>query len=88
MKSTISATQAARAFSDLVNRVRYRGEEFVIERGGQPVCRIVPAGPPTCTVAELARILRSLPRPDDGYLAAVEEAVARQPALPRSPWRR
>ena len=88
MKSTISATQAARSFSDLVNRVRYRGEEFIVERGGQAVCRIVPAGPPAFTALELAQLLRSLPRPDDAYFTAVEEAARRQPALPKSPWRR
>jgi hypothetical protein len=42
LESHISATEAARTFSDILNRVRYRGEAFVVERGGEPVCRISP----------------------------------------------
>jgi antitoxin (DNA-binding transcriptional repressor) of toxin-antitoxin stability system len=46
MKSHISATEAARSFSELINRVHDRGESFVVERGGKPICEIVPAKPP------------------------------------------
>ncbi|HUY19822.1 MAG TPA: hypothetical protein VMV15_11400 [Candidatus Binataceae bacterium] len=88
MKSHISATKAARSFSELMNRVRYRGESFVVERGGQPICEILPAAPPKLTGAELATLLRSLPRPDEDYLATVEEVVARQPVVARSGWQR
>lgn len=42
MKSEISATEAARRFSEILNRVRYRNESFVVKRGGVPVCEIVP----------------------------------------------
>ncbi len=88
MESHISATQAARTFSDVVNRVRYRGEAFVIERGGEPVCRIVPVGPAARTVADLVRLLDSVPRPDDGYLEVLEDVTTRQPPPPPSRWRR
>jgi prevent-host-death family protein len=88
MRTRISATEAARRFSDLLNRVRYRGEEFVVERGGEPVCRIVPARPAKPTLADLARILESAPKPDPAYWDAVEDAIRRQPKLPKSLWRR
>ena len=88
MKSHLTATQAARRFSDLLNRVRYRGEEFVIERGGEPICRIIPARPSRFTVADLVRLLRSAPKPDRGYWEILEKVKKRQPALPKSPWRR
>jgi antitoxin (DNA-binding transcriptional repressor) of toxin-antitoxin stability system len=88
METRIGATQAARTFSDLINRVRYRGEEFVIERGGQPVCRVVPVRPVGRTVADLVQVLRSTPAPDPGYWDALEEIIEHQPALPKSPWRR
>lgn len=45
MTTRVSATEAARTFSDLLNRIRYRGEEFVVERAGEPVCRMTPAAP-------------------------------------------
>lgn len=88
MESHISATQAVRTFSDLLSRVRYRGETFVIERGGEPVGRLIPATPAPCTLAQLARLLRGLPRPDPGYWNTLEVITTRPPALPKSPWRR
>ena len=88
MKSHISATAMARSFSDVLNRVRYRGESFVVERGGEAMCRIVPAAPARCTVADLVRALRSAPRPDAAYFDAVEKMTKRQTKLPRGPWGR
>jgi len=88
MDSMISATRAARTFSHLLNRVHYRRETFVIERGGQPVCRLTPAGPAICTVAELVKHLRTGPRPDSGYWDTIAAITRRQPKLPKSPWRR
>ena len=88
MERTISATRAARTFSDLLNRVRYRGDSFVIERGGQPVGRLTPAWATRCTVAELVTHLRSGPKPDPGYWEMLTAIVRRQPKLPKSPWRR
>lgn len=81
----MTATEVARNFSDVLNRVRYRGEEIVIERGGEPVAKIVPVGPKPCTVAELSRLLASLPKPDKGYLDLLEEITRNQPPMPKPP---
>ncbi len=88
MESKISATEAARTLSELLSRVRYRGESFVIERGGEPVCRMIPAGPPRCTVADLVRILQTTAKADPDYLDTVAELARAQPKLPRTPWGR
>jgi len=88
MKSHISATEAARSFSELINRVRDRGESFVVERGGKPICEIVPAKPPRFSGADLAKLLRSLPKPDEDYLTVVEEIVTNQPPVAKSGWQR
>jgi prevent-host-death family protein len=88
VESHISATEAARSLSELLNRVRYRGESFVVERGGEPVCRIVPAVPTRCTVAELVRVLKAGPRADRDYLDETEALAREQPRLPKSPWGR
>jgi prevent-host-death family protein len=88
MKSHISATEAARSFSELMNRVRYRGESFIVERSGKPICEIVPARPPKFSGAELASLLRSLPKPDAEYLEIVEELIAKQPTVAESGWQR
>ncbi len=55
---TITATEAGRAFSELLNRVRYEHQSFIILRGGERVARIEPASPPTApTGLDLDRLL-------------------------------
>jgi antitoxin (DNA-binding transcriptional repressor) of toxin-antitoxin stability system len=71
-----------------MNRVRYRGESFVVERGGKPICEILPARPPKFSGAELASLLRSLPRPDEEYLAIVKELITKQPTIAEPGWQR
>ena len=39
----ISATDAARRFSDVLDAVEHRGESFAIVRRGHPVAHLVPA---------------------------------------------
>lgn len=82
----VSATEASRNFSELLNRIRYRGEIFVVTRGGQPICELRPAAPTLFTGADLVTLFRSLPAVDEEYLSAVEEAAQSQPLLPESPW--
>lgn len=85
----MSATEAVRSFSDILNRIRYRGEEFVVERGGEAVCRMAPtAAPKRVSGKDLLAILRDLPRPDPGFAKDVEHAVERQGRVPRSRWGR
>ena len=88
MKLRISATETARRFSELMNRVHYRGESFVVERGGKPICEILPARPAKFNGRELADLLRSLPQPDKEYLALVERLTAKQSKVAESKWPR
>jgi len=88
MKSRISASKAARSFSELMNRVRYRNESFIVERGGKPICEILPARPPKFSGADLVDLLRTLPKPDEDYLAIVEELLERQPVVKEPRWQR
>jgi antitoxin (DNA-binding transcriptional repressor) of toxin-antitoxin stability system len=89
MTTRVSATEAARSFSDLLNRIRYRGEEFVVERAGEPICRMTPAAPTKMlSLRELAALLREVPKADPGYASDVRRAARRQTRLPRSPWER
>lgn len=84
MKSEISATDAARRFSEVVNRVRYRNETFVVKRGGVPVCEIIPVRSKTYTGREFVGLLRSLPHPDKEYLDTVEKNVRSQTKTTKS----
>jgi antitoxin (DNA-binding transcriptional repressor) of toxin-antitoxin stability system len=38
----ITATEASRSFSDVLHRVCYKGESFVIKKGNRMMARIVP----------------------------------------------
>jgi len=42
-EQAISVTEAARNFSDCINRARYQGTTFILHKNGVPVARIVPA---------------------------------------------
>lgn len=42
MEYRIAATELARRLGDILGRIRYRGESFVIERNNTPVARIGP----------------------------------------------
>jgi prevent-host-death family protein len=85
----LSATEVARRFSDVVNRVRYQNEVVIVERGKEPVCEIGPvesASP--FTGADLVALLRSLPPPGEEYLEAVAKGIRKQPTAQETRWRR
>lgn len=83
----ITATQAARRFSDLLNRIRYAGDSFLVERNGEPICRMDPVGTrPKATVADLAEFLEHADWPDAGFADDLEKIQRGQPRLPKSPW--
>ena len=43
METRISATELVRSLGDVLGRIRYRGETFIVERSGTAVARIGPA---------------------------------------------
>ena len=66
----LTATEAARRFSELLDTVEHGGEGYVITRHGRRVARIVPeAGP---NGSELSRYLLEHP-PDDSWAAELAE---------------
>ena len=90
MKRTISVTQAARNFSDLVNRAYYRGESAVLVRSGQPVARLVPITPEPINGEELADLWESMPHltPDEAEKFAQDIEASREALnqAPQSSW--
>lgn len=83
----ITATEAARDFSNLLSRVRHAGESFLVIRNGEAVCRIEPVTPAAnATVADLLQVLEDFGPVDAGFARDVAQAQKRQPKLPRSPW--
>lgn len=89
-KSTISATEAVRSFSKILNRARYKGDHYTIVRGGKPIAEIGPVETPRPprTLGELPAVLASLPTldPEDASFASDVAAVAaEQPPISRTP---
>lgn len=81
----MSATEAARNFSDLLNRVS-AGERIEITRSGSPVAVIEPAPVRLVSSTHLRELLKSAPRPDEAFgddLRTLRSTI--QPPL--DPWR-
>jgi antitoxin (DNA-binding transcriptional repressor) of toxin-antitoxin stability system len=74
----ISATEAARGFSALLDAVEHDGETFVVTRGGRGIARIEPA--PGLTGAAIKALLRQHPTDADwrSELREVRRAVPNQ----------
>lgn len=82
----ISATDASRNFSEILNRARYGGESFVVERNGEAVAEIRPA-PKRSTVGDLIDFLENTPLPDPDFKRDMEAIIAeRKRDYPRDPW--
>jgi antitoxin (DNA-binding transcriptional repressor) of toxin-antitoxin stability system len=90
MPKTISATEAARSFADVLTRVSQRGEEFIVERAGEPVCRISPVGPAIrSTAGDLARAVAAISWPDAEYFAILKDLLRKQDKISmEDPWAR
>jgi prevent-host-death family protein len=89
--TTLSATDLARRLSDILSRVRYRGERFVVERNGEPVAVLVPLGseaaPPVApTLREVVDRLGSLQLPGEGYAADLAATRAPSPTPEPPAW--
>ena len=85
----MTATEAAKNFGELVDRVREAGVAVVVERKGRPIARIAPLDVRGCTLGELARWFEARRPGSDEYPAAVEGYVTRanRPRVPAARWR-
>lgn len=83
---TISATDAVRTFSELLNAIKYKGESYTILRGGKPSVTIGPAerSMGDRTLRELAVILKKMPslEDDDKFAADVKAIINNQSSTP------
>jgi prevent-host-death family protein len=80
----MTATEAARTFSDVLTRVA-SGEEVEVTRSGAPVAVISPPRARLVSAARLRELLATAPSPDEDFkrdLRALRDAV--EP--PRDPW--
>jgi antitoxin (DNA-binding transcriptional repressor) of toxin-antitoxin stability system len=81
----ISASELARRLGDILGRVRYRGETFVVERHDVPIARIGPASGAVRATLRDAAVAWSSARADAGFANDIERA-GRADRPPRNPW--
>jgi antitoxin (DNA-binding transcriptional repressor) of toxin-antitoxin stability system len=85
MDNRISATELARRLGDVLGRIRYRGESFIVERNGDPVARLGPLpGAPAASVREALAAWCGLGA--DPELADALERVGAADRPPENPW--
>lgn len=86
MEKRISATQAVRDFSEVLNAIKFKGAHYVIERGGKPVASMKPVEEKMDirTLGELTDLLIKLPRLGeelDAFEADLEDIWKDQPPM-------
>ena len=75
MDQFISVTEASRNFSDVINRVYYQGQTYLLTRGGTIVAQLTGAGRTLSAIEMLAR-WEKRPRLDPEDAAAWELDLA------------
>ncbi len=88
----VTATETAKNFGAIIDRVREDRATYVVERGGTPVAEIGPVKAKTVTIRDFAEFVGSgsVPSPGEDYLKAVEKGIAscNRPEIPENRWER
>ena len=88
LEAKISATELSRSLSDVLSRVRYREERFVIERNGEAIALLTPLCPGRrTTMRQLVELLKEVPRPDDAFADDLDTARASREPVGVPPWK-
>jgi antitoxin (DNA-binding transcriptional repressor) of toxin-antitoxin stability system len=87
MEKHISATQAVRDFSEVLNTIKFKGVHYIIERGGKPIAcmKSIDEKVNPMTLAELKNLLKKLPRLErelDAFASDIAEIIDNQPLIP------
>jgi antitoxin (DNA-binding transcriptional repressor) of toxin-antitoxin stability system len=82
----LTATEVARNFSAVLNRVG-AGEEVEVVRNGMVIAELrPPASPATISADQWREMLSSAPPVDEGFAADIERARAELPEPPADAW--
>jgi prevent-host-death family protein len=80
----LSATEVARNFSDVLNRVA-AGEEIEIVRNGAPVAVLLSPRARTLPASRLRALLQALPSVDEDFAEDLRK-IRRESGYPDDPW--
>ncbi len=82
----ISATEASRSFSRVLDEAEHGGESFIIERNGRPVAELRPA-PKMSIVGDLVAFLRDVTLPDPDFRDDMLDIIGESARdVGRDPW--
>lgn len=80
----MTATDAARSFSELLNRVA-AGEVVEVTRSGAPVAEIGPPAARTISAERFRELIATAPSPDEDFASDLAE-IRDSAGLPPEPW--
>jgi len=88
MEKTVSATEAVRKFSEILNSIRYRGESYTIIRGGKPIASISPVeiSSRKKLLSEFKEMVKDIPHlgsEADRFGRDLKELLEHQPPMPK-----
>jgi prevent-host-death family protein len=86
MSANVTATELARNLGDVLARVRYRGESFVVRKNGKVIARIEPAERQPSTSLREAFAAWISAAPSDVTFAEDVERVNNADAPANNPW--
>ena len=86
MESRITATELVRRLGDVLGRIRYRGDTFLVERNGVPVARLMPVVEPhSPTLGDALDAWRAAGEADPEFADALER-IATADRAPGDSW--
>ena len=93
MEKRISATRAAKDFSEVLNTIKFKNIHYIIERGGKlaPSMNPIAEKPDQVTLGQLKSLLKKLPRLGeelDAFASDLEAGTKNQPPMPTGAWQK
>jgi antitoxin (DNA-binding transcriptional repressor) of toxin-antitoxin stability system len=86
MEKRISATQAVRDFSEVLNTIKFKGVQYIIERGGKPIASMksIDEKIDPMKLGQLKILLKKLPKLEeelDAFASDLKETSINQPLM-------
>ncbi len=87
MEKRISATRAVRDFSEVLNTIKFKGVQYIIERGGKPIASMqsIDEKVDPMTLGDLRNLLTKIPKLEkelDAFASDIAEISNNQPLMP------
>lgn len=87
----ISATEASRSLSEILNKVHYQGQSFEVKRGREVIAKIIPVevNRKILKISELATLFQNLPSLEPEETQSFEndlKTIRTQLSAEKNPW--